>query len=154
MSSIPPTASSYFAANALAARFPSLPADRSWTALLAATEWGVNSVGRRRVRIQQRVSSSEHGDLRLLVQCYRQSDTAGGRPRPYARPLGSAQRSVAAAQLASGMDVDMLHFESELEEDVVVVAWVEPGEADLEYDGLEARPANDTLFARVESFAS
>jgi hypothetical protein len=99
--------------------------------------------------VRQRVSASEAG-LRLVVHCYRESDTVEGRPGRYARPLGSAQRSVSAAELAHGVQVDLVHFESEDEDDVVVLAWVEAGEPDLEYDGLEARPSADTVLALVE----
>jgi hypothetical protein len=150
MSSLPPPASLTPSGTALSARFPSLPADSSWTALLAATAWGVSSLGRRHVCVRQRLAAGE-APLRLVVQCYRESDTFDGRPGRYARPLGSAQRSVSATELTRGVQVDLVHFESEDADDVVVVAWVEPGEPDLEYDGLEARPSADTELARVEA---
>lgn len=150
MSTLRPSPSFIPSGTALSARFPSLPADSSWTALLAATEWGVSSLGRRHVCIRHRLVPSE-GLHRLVVQCYRESDTFDGRPGRYARPLGSAQRSVSALELARGVQVDLVHFESEDEDDVVVVAWVEPGDTELEYDGLAARPGEDTILAHVEA---
>jgi hypothetical protein len=151
MSTLPPSPS--FTPAGLSTRFPSLPADSSWTALLAATEWGVSSLGRRRVCIRDRVSPAD-ARLHLVVQCYRESDTLAGRPLGHARPLGSAQREVSTGELARGVHVDLVHFESDADEEVVVVAWVQPGEPDLEYDGLEAKPGPDTSLCRVEPSAS
>ena len=73
------------------------------------------------------------------MQSYRERDVVAGRPTPYARPLASAQRSVSSDQLTGGIQLDLVQFESD-DEDVVVIAWAEEGEPDLDFDGLEARP--------------
>lgn len=148
----PPPPSLSAAPPPLSTRFPSLPADSSWTALLAATEWGVNRLGRQQVWVRHRVVPTE-GWLRLIVQCYREADLVEGRPGRYARPLGSAQRTVSAVELARGVRVDVVHFESEDDADVAVIAWAEPGDAELEYDGLELRPSAETPLAAVERSA-
>jgi hypothetical protein len=68
--------------------------------------------------------------LRLVVQVF-----GAGR-----RPLGSAQRAVSVAQLRAGVRVDVVQVGGD-EIAPRVVAWVEPGAPDLEYEGLEASPS-------------
>ena len=95
--------------------------------------------------------------LRLVVQSYREQDVVAGRPVPYARPLASAQRTVSSDQLRGGVQLDLVHFESDLDDDdddVVVIAWAEEGEADLDFDGLEARPPRAAALAAVEPLLS
>jgi hypothetical protein len=55
--------------------------------------------------------------------------------------------------LKGGVQLDLVHFESE-DEDVVVIAWAEEGEPDLDYDGLEARPPRAARLAAVEPLYS
>jgi hypothetical protein len=136
----------------VAARCPSLPADMSWTALLADTSWGLAGLGRRRVRVRQRGHRGSEG-LRLVVQSYREQDVVAGRPTPYARPLASTQRAVSSDQLRGGVQLDLVHFESD-HDDVVVIAWAEEGDADLDYDGLQARPPRAGALAAVEPLLS
>lgn len=154
MSSLPPSSLSSFppASMPVAVRCPALPGDMSWTALLADTSSGLSGLGRRRVRVHQRQGSTREG-LRLVVQSYRECDVVAGRPTPYARPLASAQRGVSSEQLKGGVQLDLVHFEAE-DEDVVVIAWAEEGEPDLDYDGLEARPPRAAHLAAVEPLYS
>ena len=152
---MPPSALSSFppAAMAVAVRCPALPGNMSWTALLADTSSDLGGLGRRRVRVRQRSQGKAREGLRLVVQSYRECDVVAGRPTPYARPLASAQRGVSSEQLTGGVQLDLVHFEAE-DEDVVVIAWAEEGEPDLDYDGLEARPPRAARLAAVEPLYS
>lgn len=133
------------------ARCPALAGDTSWTALLANTSWGLSGLGRRRVRVRQRPQGASSELLRLVVQSYRERDVVAGRPTPYARPLASAQRGVSSDELTHGVSLDLVHFEIEDDaEAVVVIAWAEEGEPDLDFDGLEARPPRGGRLAAVE----
>ncbi len=134
------------------ARCPWLPSDTSWTALLADTSWGLEGLGRRRVRVRQGGHRGAEG-LRLVVQSYREQDVVAGRPTAYARPLASTQRTVSSDQLRGGVQLDLVHFESD-DDDVVVIAWAEEGDADLDFDGLEARPPRAAALAAVEPLLS
>jgi hypothetical protein len=108
-------------------------------------------LGRRRVRVRQRPRGAPRDLLRLVVQSYRERDVVAGRPTPYARPLASAQRGVTSDELTHGVSLDLVHFELEDESDsVVVIAWAEEGEPDLDFDGLEARPPRGGRLAAVE----
>jgi hypothetical protein len=156
MSSLPPNASSSVAPLSVPppARCPALPGAMSWTALLADTAWGMAGLGRRRVCVRQRPRGAARDAIRLVVQSYRERDVVVGRPTPYARPLASAQRGVTTEQLASGVLLDLVHFEHSgvaLDDDVVVIAWAEEGEPDLDFDGLEARPPRGGRLAVVEA---
>ena len=132
------------------ARCPALAGDRSWTALLADTAWGMEGLGRRRVRVRQRPHGASSDLLRLVVQSYRERDVVAGRPTPYARPLASAQRGVSSDELTHGVSLDLVHFEENDADEVVVIAWAEEGEPDLDFDGLEARPPRGGRLAAVE----
>jgi hypothetical protein len=155
MSTLPPTAPSSVPPLSIpvAARCPALLADSSWTALLADTSSGLRGLARRRVRVRQPASSSAPEGLRLVVQSYREREVIAGRPASYARPLASAQRAVSADQLRYGVQLDLMQFESG-DEDVVVIAWAEEGEPDLDYDGLQARPPRSARWAAVEPLHS
>jgi hypothetical protein len=159
MSTVPPTASgSIPPPNPLAARCPALADEASWTSLLADTSSGLTGLDRRRVRVHQRGAHTSHESLRhegirLVVQSYRERDVIAGRPRPYARPLASAQRAVSPDQLHYGVQLDLVQFEGD-DEDVVVIAWMEEGDTDLDFDGLEARPPRSARWAAVEPLYS
>jgi hypothetical protein len=135
------------------ARCPALPGAASWTSLLADTAWGMTGLGRRRVRVRQRNLGAPRDELRLVVQSYRECDVVAGRPTPYARPLSSAQRGVTSDELKSGVLLDLVHFEAE-DDHVVVIAWAEEGEPDLDFDGLEARPPRSGRLAICEPLYS
>ena len=140
----------------MAARIPSLRSlseDASWTALLADTSWGLGSLDRRRVRVRHPQGGKSGEALRLVVQSYREHDVVAGRPTAYARPLASAQRAVSTDQLRGGIQLDLVHFDGE-GDDVVVIAWTEEGDADLDFDGLEARPSRGSHLAAVEALHS
>jgi hypothetical protein len=85
---------------------------------------------------------------RLVVQSYtRASLGEAHRPSGRAKPLGSLQRTITADELVRGVNVNLLHLgPGHGEEAPVVVAWVEPGAPDLEFDGLRARPSPDALY--------
>jgi hypothetical protein len=155
MSSLPPSSLSNATPLTVPppARCPALPEATSWTALLADTSWGMSGLGRRRVRVKQRSLGAPREGLRLVVQSYREGDVVAGRPTPYARPLASAQRGVSSEDLRGGVLLDLVHFELEVD-DVVVIAWAEEGEPDLDFDGLEARPPRAGRLAAVEPFCS
>jgi hypothetical protein len=137
------------------ARCPVIAGASSWTSLLADTAWGLSGLGRRRVRVRQRTVGKPVEGLRLVVQSYRESDVVAGRPTPYARPLASAQRGVSSDELKGGVLLDLVHFELEADDtQVVVIAWAEEGEPDLDFDGLEARPPRAGRLAAVEAFLS
>ena len=92
---------------------------------------------------------------RLIVQSYARSNMRDGElPLAHARPLGSVQRAVTAEELAAGVQVDIVQLgEAESEEAPVVVAWVERGEPDLEYDARRARPTHDAFFGSSSAAA-
>ncbi len=130
----------------LAARYPALPGDASWTALLADTSSDLGGLERWRVEVQQ-TPPRHAASLRLVVQAYRRGELIEGRPGPYARPIASAQRLVHSEDLLEGVVVDLMHFGDVASEegDSVVVAWTEPAHTELDFDGLEARPGNQAL---------
>jgi hypothetical protein len=113
----------------------------------------MTGLGRRRVRVRQRNLGAPRDELRLVVQSYRECDVVAGRPTPYARPLSSAQRGVTSDELKSGVLLDLVHFEA-ADDHVVVIAWAEEGEPDLDFDGLEARPPRSGRLAICEPLYS
>lgn len=120
----------------------------SWVALVAATTVGIGSVHLVRAAVSADPShlAASHDGYRLIVQSYaRSSLDQGARPRSSVRPLASTQRAITPAELARGVAVDMLGIHAE-KDAPVVVAWVESGRPDLEYDALEARPAADAYY--------
>ncbi len=127
----------------------------SWMALVAATSLGVAHVEHLRAHVtgdsESKVRSSDA--LRLIVQAYLASDLApNGVPLEHARPSASAQRAVTQQELAEGVSVDLVALMDEQWNDQqVVIAWVEEGEANLDFDALAARPSEGVEFgaARV-----
>lgn len=128
------------------------PAGVSWVALVAATTLGVGGVQRVRAAVSadpRELGHSRDG-YRLIVQSYAPSSLGSGQlPAGRARPLASTQRAITPEQLARGISVDMLGLEQSATpqpEAPVIVAWVEQGRADLDFDGLQARPAADAFY--------
>ena len=90
---------------------------------------------------------------RLVVQAYAPGSlTQGSLPGGASRPLASAQRAVSAEELRQGVAVDVMQLGGEFRavHDPTVVAWVEPGDADLDYHGLRARPGPFALCGTAE----
>jgi hypothetical protein len=119
-------------------------------ALVAATTIGLGQLDRVRAEVSAD-AALESGRYRLVVQSYdRDSMPFGALPSTRQRPLASAQRSVTAEELARGVAVDVLHV-GEAALSPVIIAWIERGEADLEFDGAEARPSETSLLGISES---
>jgi hypothetical protein len=115
----------------------------SWLALLAATTLGdAADTVRAQVRAQGLPSS---GNYRLVVQSY---DATGHD----ARPVGSMQRSVSADELRNGVNVNLLELRQPQASAIpsaqspMVMAWIEAGEPDLEFDGRTARPSPGSVY--------
>jgi hypothetical protein len=117
----------------------------SWLALLAATTLGD---GADTLHAEVRANGLRDGAYRLVVQSY---DESNGRvPGRDARPVGSLQRAVTADELRHGVHVNLLELrESSVEsssERPMVVAWIEAGEPNLEFDGRTARPRPGNVY--------
>jgi hypothetical protein len=125
----------------------------SWMALVAATTIGLGHLDRVRAEVSADTTAlgDASGRYRLVVQSYARESIAGGRPAQWQKPLASAQRSVTAEELSRGVAVDVLRVGEELDPSQVIVAWIERGEADLEFDGAEARPSAHALYGASES---
>lgn len=120
----------------------------SWMSLVAATTIGVGVVEQVRAHIQARDAVPTDGELRLIVQSYRKDTLDGQRlPEASARPLASIQRAITAEELHAGVDVSLLSVPVEgMGEDSMVVAWVERGVPNLDFDALEARPREGAYY--------
>jgi hypothetical protein len=125
-------------------------------ALVAATTIGLGHVDRVRAEVSVdasvlRGTQAASGRYRLVVQSYaRGSVPAGNLPGLRQKPLASAQRSVTAEELSRGVAVDVVRVGEQADPSHVIVAWIEQGEADLEFDGAEARPQRATLYGASE----
>jgi hypothetical protein len=124
----------------------------SWMALVAATTIGLGHVERVRAQVSADTATLGAGSYRLVVQSYaRDSVSSGNLPGSRQKPLASAQRSVTAEELSRGVAVDVLRVGESLDLSQVIVAWLELGEANLEFDGAEARPSAGALYGASES---
>lgn len=125
----------------------------SWMALVAATTMGLGQVDRVRAQVSADTASlGTSGRYRLVVQSYeRDSVPSGNMPNARQKPLASAQRSVTAEELSRGVAVDVLRVGESLGDSQVIVAWIEQGEANLEFDGAEARPSAAALYGASDS---
>lgn len=112
----------------------------SWTSLVATT-MGLDAAGRLRIVVRAKSVGLERG--RLVVQAF---DKAGSE----ARPLASAQRAVHRDDLFDGVEIT-LHPSDVMASGHHVLAWIEPGEPDLEYDGLCAKPKAPISLGRVRA---
>lgn len=112
----------------------------SWSSLIATTV-GLDDFGRVWVRVRADVAGTDL--CRLVVQLYPATAATGAAIQSYARPLASAQRAVTPDELRAGLEVMLVHWMSgqRTAGDTVLIAWVEPGEPNLEFDGLRAKPA-------------
>lgn len=119
----------------------------SWMALLAATTLGPNAVaGTLRAQVRASVPLQENESYRLVVHSY---DAKDGELPANAKPVGSTQIAVTAEDLKNGVAVDLVEVRSSGATGAapLVVAWLESGKADLDFDGREARPKDDSIVA-------
>ncbi len=121
----------------------------SWLALVAATTAGVGLVHRVRAAVSADIRALGRSEIgyRLIVQSYA-PESLGSRELPTlrARPLASSQRAVTVEELQRGVRVELLGVTSTGDAMPVIVAWVERGRPDLEFDALEARPSKDAVY--------
>jgi len=130
--------------------------------LLAAATLGVPGASTVRAEVRADMALSEGRSYRLVVQSY--DPSVGEVPSGRARPLASMQRSVTAEEMKEGVQVDLLELgqvagssdgsplalarrtpriDDAARGDLakaLVLAWVEEGRPDLEFDGRRARP--------------
>jgi hypothetical protein len=136
-------------------------AGASWMALLAATTLGLSNIEHLRAEISTELSATAVGAeaaraYRLIVQSYAPESLEGELPGERARPLSSMQRSVTPDELRRGIGVDLVQIRDDgelVQRAAVVVAWVEEGQPDLEFDGMRARPGPDAVYglARIQA---
>ncbi len=112
----------------------------SWFALLASSTLGAAAEKSTTTRVRSNRVGRSRGPMRLVVQAYAPEDAPDGAPRPGARPYTYAQRRVTAGQLRRGVHVDLVDLSGSGHDAPHVVAWVERGEPDLNFDGRGARP--------------
>jgi hypothetical protein len=124
----------------------------SWLALLATSTLGADSTTLlAEVQLDESVRGIKASvPQRLIVQVY------AGRARDLSeesKPTSSAQRAVTVDQLRQGIGVHLVDMKPDpllpSPERLTVVAWVEPGVANLELDALNARPPTGTPLGRV-----
>jgi hypothetical protein len=128
----------------------SAKAGASWLALVAATSFGVGHLGFVRAEITAEPgvgTDAAEGAYRLIVQSYEAASVgADQRPEAFARPLGSTQRAITAEELEKGVAIDIVQMGDSAPEGAIVVAWIERGAPDLEFDARQARPAPDSFY--------
>jgi hypothetical protein len=121
--------------------------------LVAATTLGASHAASRRaeIKVEDGQALEAKRSYRLIVQSY--PSRLGGAvaiPTPSHRPRGSAQRAVTADELERGVHVNLFEIANELgahdDEPGVLMAWIEPGEPDLEFDARRARPAPGSVY--------
>jgi hypothetical protein len=136
-------------------RLSKVAAGASWMALVAASYVGAENFDsvRAHVTADPATEVTPAARYRLVVQAYAPgSVTQGSLPSAASRPLASAQRAVSADELRAGVAIDVMQLGGEFRAvaDPTVVAWVEPGDADLDYQGLRARPGPEALCGAAE----
>ncbi|MDB4995706.1 MAG: hypothetical protein JWM74_3138 [Myxococcaceae bacterium] len=132
----------------------------SWMSLLASTTLGVDTAAATvhaevRLDATDLASLSDDAHYRLIVQSY-DSEGADGR----SKPVGSVQRAISKSDLRGGVKVDLFELRGiaphshECARKPIVVAWIEAGQPNLEFDGRMARPAKDAVAGRARRNAS
>ncbi|HLK38628.1 MAG TPA: hypothetical protein VKU41_17820 [Polyangiaceae bacterium] len=128
---------------------PRTAAAGSWLALLAATTLG-DAAGTVRAEVKAE-GLLEGTSYRLVVQTYDETD--GRVPGQNARPVGSMQRAVTADELRQGVNVNLVEIRRGSDGAPggrpVIVAWIESGQPDLEFDGRTARPRRGNVYGVV-----
>ena len=117
-------------------------------ALVAATTLGLQAIQRVRAEVSMgagKLGSDAVSEYRLIVQSYSPANIVDGVPRAHARPLASAQRSVTAEELNQGVAIDVVELGGQDTDSPVLVAWLERGAADLDFDARRARPGRDAF---------
>jgi hypothetical protein len=122
----------------------------SWIALVAATMLGdAADALRAEVRADDFTGA---GRYRLVVQSYDSHD--GHVPGRNARPVGSVQRAVTADELRNGVHVSLLEMREAADSGQLsapmVLAWIEVGGPDLEFDGRVARPGPGSVYGMAK----
>ncbi len=123
----------------------------SWLALVATTTLG-NAADT--VQAEVRASKVAPGQAyRLVVQSY--DGVTAGLPGAAARPVGSIQRAVTADELREGVRVNLLELREVAQgaASPLVVAWIEAGDPDLEFDGRTARPQPGSVYGSARRLA-
>lgn len=112
---------------------------RSWTSLVAEAA-GLGSFQAMSVVVRASLDIPE--GHRLVVHEYTDGES---------RPIASAQRAVSGNALRRGLEIRMYRMAPapSTRARTRVVAWIEPGTADLDYDALKATPAHATWFGRA-----
>ena len=118
-------------------RGPGLRQAGSWMALVAATTLGVEAANTVRAEIRSDDQRIEDGTNYLLVV---QTYDGNGK-----KPVGSTLRSVTGAELRTGVAVSVLELRHAPTTEPIVVAWLERGALQLEFDGRQQRPGPDSL---------
>ena len=98
---------------------------------------------RLRAQVTAEVDAAPEGEgFRLIVQSYPKGCVRReGVPEKGAKPLASTQRAVTPEELRAGVSVNMLQLGAPPRGgEPVVVAWVEHGAPNLQYDARRARP--------------
>jgi hypothetical protein len=128
-------------------------ASGSWMALLAATTLGVNGAKTVRAEVRADEGLVESHDYRLVVQSFDESE--GRQPGLRAKPVASYQRAVTAAELRTGVKVSLVELRQAAvgQNDGAVVAWIEAGKPDLEFDGRMARPRPGSMYGLARKVA-
>ena len=113
----------------------------SWMALLAATTLGSADFDLLRAEISAEpgIQTDDDEGYRLVVHSYARDSVDADGPQKFARPSASAQRAITPAELQNGVAVDLVSVDEPVE-DPVIVAWLERGQPNLEFDALAARP--------------
>ncbi len=144
-----------FSESMSSSRLSKVAAGASWMALVAASCLGAESFDsvRAHVTADPLKQVAPAARYRLVVQAYAPGSlTRGSLPGAAARPLASAQRAVSADELRAGVAIDVMQLGGEFQavDNPTVIAWVEPGDADLEYQGLRDRPGPEALCCAAE----
>ncbi len=118
-------------------------------ALLAAATLGDAAAT---VHAEVRAEGLSEGPYRLVVQSYDGKDAR--LPGEHARPVGSLQRAVTADELRRGVRVNLLELREGISQvpaaSPTVVAWIESGKPDLEFDARRARPRAGSVYGIVK----
>lgn len=121
----------------------------SWLALVAATTLGAGPADtvRTEVRLPSEATLARR-PYRLVVQSYAEPALRDGSlPAATQRPLASVQRAVTREEMERGVRVDLVEFKQAADAARgLMVAWLEPGEPDLEFDGRTARPGRGSFY--------